>query len=212
YLLVERFLSLLSFIFGQKLSAAHIQPTTMKNGQYSTILPVTRRTQTPNNKVLFPDYIKDIKLSEEIFSALSWFRRGIAERDPIETYSAFMVCLQILARISVPGKAIKTICPHCGEVLSETEQSITSLVRELVTHKLGASKSMFNKIWKARNAIIAHGNAPITPQTLLELTELKFEAGQLALEGIKLSFGIPKAEPPFLTQSFFITDAFMYVD
>lgn len=57
-----------------------------------------------------------------------------------------------------------------------------------------------------------HGNLPVTPKVLLELTELKYEAAILAYQSIKLSFGMPLDSPPSPQQLFFMTDAFMYVD
>ena len=90
--------------------------------------------------------------------------------------------------------------------------SITSLVRELIVSRLGASKKLFDKLWEMRNAVIAHGNLPVTPEIFLNLTELKMEAAKLAFQGIKLIIGIPFDSPQSPGQHFFKTDAFMYVD
>jgi hypothetical protein len=210
--IVERFLSLLSFFAGLKLSAIHIQPTVMHDGKCSLILPVTQRTSVPKSKMEFPNSLKGIAPNDETFSSMSWLRRGLAERDPVDTFSAFMVCIQIIARQMVNKESSEITCPACGAKLGNAQQSITSQVRELVVSKLGASNELFERMWKARNAVIAHGNLPVTPNVILELTELKFDAANLAYRAIKFSLGMSLDSPPLPNKSFFVTDAFMYID
>lgn len=212
-LLAERFLGLLSFFAGKKLSAVNIQPTTIGNeGQYLTILPMVARGSTPPVKVELTADIEGLTPSENVFSALFWLRRGLAERDPVENFSALMVCLQIMARHIVVQQPVERHCPSCGAKLETQGPSITSLMRELVVSRLGASPELFNRLWEVRNAIVAHGNRPVTPKVFLELTELKFDAANLAFQSIKLGLGIPLDSPPSPNQAFFVTDAFMYVD
>jgi hypothetical protein len=213
-LLIERFLGLLSFFLGIKLSAVNLQYTTTgkKKGSYSKILPVDSRASIPKITLQFPPDLKTVTLNDDLFSALFWLRRGLAERDPIENFSALMVSLQIMARHLVKQQPITQLCPSCGAKLETQEPSITSLMRELVVLKLGADPKLFEKLWKARNAIVAHGNRPFTPEVFIELTELKFDAANLAFQSIKLGLGIPKDSPPSPNQAFFVTDAFMYVD
>lgn len=211
-LLIERFLGLFSFFAGSKLSAVHTQVTTIsKEGHYNLRLSPIERGFTSPTKVEFPN-LENIDPSEDIWSALVWLRRGLAERDPVDTFSALMVCLQIIARHIVKQQPIVSKCPSCGEVLKTQEPSITSIVRELVVTRLGANPNLFDRLWKARSAIIAHGNRPLTAEVFVELTELKFDAANLAFQGIKLGLGIPIASPPSPNQTFSITDAFMYVD
>lgn len=212
-LLIERFLGLLAFFIGIRCSALHPQTTIRKNGEYVQIRPVIRRSDTPWMVILsLPPKLDSINFSDIAFSALFWLRRGLAERDPIETFSAFMVCLQIIARHVVVLEPSKRYCPSCRTELWAEEPSITSLVQELIVSRLGASQELFDKLWKARNAVIAHGNLPVTPEIFLDLTELKFEAAKLAFQGIKLIIGIPFDSPQSPGQHFFKTDAFMYVD
>jgi len=212
-LLVERFLGLFSFFVGSKLSASHTQATTIsKEGQYNTRLSVIERGSTPPIKVEFPHNLESIAPSENIWAALVWLRRGLSERDPVETFSALMVCLQIMARHLVEKQPIIECCPSCGAKLETREPSITSLMRELLVSRLGTSTELFDRLWKTRNAIVAHGNRPLTPEVFLELAELKFNAANLAFQSIKLGLGIPLDSPPSPSQAFFVTDAFMYVD
>jgi hypothetical protein len=210
--IVERFLSLLSFSAGLKLSAIHIQPTIMHDGHYRVILRTVDRTSVPKLKIEFPNNLNAINPNNQIFSAMSWLRRGLAEHDPVDTFSAFMVCIQIIAIQIVNKHSSEITCPECGAKLGNTQQSITSQVKELLVSKLGASNQLYKRMWKARNAVIAHGNVPITPDVIIELTNLKFEAANLAYKAIKLSLGMPLDSPPSPNQSLFITDAFMYID
>jgi hypothetical protein len=211
-LLAERFLGLLSFFFGIKLSAVNLNFTTLgEKSAYTAILPAMARTSQPPIKIEFPENI-DFIPPEEVFSALFWLRRGLAERDPIENYSALMVCLQIIANHLIPEKNITKSCPSCGVELSTQPLSITQKVSELLTTKLSAPKDLSDRLWKVRNAIVAHGNKPVNAEVFLELTELKFEAVTLAYKGVKLALGIPFDSPPNPDPSYFITDALMYVD
>lgn len=211
-LFVVHFLGLLSFFAGMKLSAINIQPTMWRNGGYSAILPVIGRTNMPRVQMEFPTGLESIIPSNDVLSALDWLRRGLAERDPIETFSALMVCLQIIARNIVEQKPEMHSCPKCGAELETRGPSLTSLVRELVVSKLGASPELFKRMWKMRNAVVAHGNEPVTAEVVLELTELKFDAATLAFQGIKLSLGMPLDSPPSPNPGFFATDAYMYQD
>ena len=212
-LLAERFLGLLSFFVGIRLSARNIQPTTVGNeGQYTKTLPAVARSSIPSVKIELDADIEGLTISEDVFSALFWLRRGLAERDPIENFSALMVCLQIMARHIVVQKPTTRLCPSCGTKLETQEPSITSLMRKLVVTRLGASPELFERLWKTRNAIIAHGNQPVTPEIFLELTLLKFDAAKLSFKSIKLGLGMPLDSPPLPNQAFFITDAHMYVD
>jgi hypothetical protein len=213
-LLVERFLGLLSFFLGTKLSAVNMQYTTTgkEEGHYSKILPVSARTSTPRITLKFPVDLENIAPNDDVFSALFWLRRGLAERDPVENFSALMVCLQIMARYLVEKQPVTHHCPSCGAELETQEPSITSRMRELVVSRLGAPPKLFKRLWKARNAIVAHGDQPFTPEVFLELTELKFDAANLAFQSIKLGLGMPLDLPPSPNQAFFVTDAFMYVD
>ncbi len=129
-LLIERFLGLLSFFVGIKLSAVDIQVTTReKNGHYSKILPVSARTSTPCIITEFPADLEGIAPTDDVFSALFWLRRGLSERDPIENFSALMVCLQIMARHIVKQK-----------------RSTTALMRELIVSRLGATPDLFKRL------------------------------------------------------------------
>jgi len=214
HLLVERFLGLLSFFAGMKLSAINMQYTTIgkEEGHYSKILPVFARTSTPRITVEFPADLEGIAPTDDVFSALYWLRRGLSERDPVENFWALMVCLEIMARHIVKHQPVARRCPSCGAELETQEPSITSLMRELVVSRLGATAELFNRLWKARCAIVAHGNRPVTAEVFLELTELKFDAVTLAFQSIKLGLGMPLDSSPSPDHAFFVTDAFMYVD
>lgn len=213
-LLVERFLGLLSFMMGLKLSAVYIQPNTSLDGKtISKIIPPSSKSTRSPTKVIMPEIIDKItNIPEDIFSALYWLRRGLAERDPVENFSALMVCLQIMAKHLISKKYIPQTCPHCGELLETKESSISSLTRELITSILDAPKDSFKRLWEARNAIVAHGNKPVTAEVFLELADLKMEAMNLAFKSIKLGLGIPLDSPPSPNPNYYITDAFMHVD
>lgn len=207
-LLIERYAGILSFCAGKKLSVYTQQPTiALGNNRFSTILYPQRRNSSSKTTISVPRQLLDNHpMSDDVFSALFWLRRGLADREPIETYNSLMVCLQILAR-----ELIKPV-PTENKTNTNQERSLTYLVRELTVSKLGAPGKLFRRLWKARNAVVAHGNKVVTADVFVELTELKFEAAILAFKAIKLVLGIPMDDEPKPNQSFFITDAFMYLD
>lgn len=209
-LVVERFVGLLSFVFGIGLSAIHIQPHVAKNAASRSVRLSPTKLEPQKVKLEFPS-LENIKSDEDIFAALYWLRRGLAQRDAVETFSALMVCLQIMARKLAEGRPQIISCPKCGYDYKINEATITSQMRELIVDKLDEDPSLFDKLWKARNSI-AHGNQPVTADALVNLTELKFEAIKLAFKSIKLQMGIPIEEKPMPNKSIFITDAFMHTD
>lgn len=180
-LLIERILGIVSFCAGIKLRGVNIINTIVKGSSLEAILHAESRTQSPKIRFSIPqDLIDKIIPSDRIFTALFWLRRGLAESDPIDTYNAFMVCLQILARnwweTKNPGRQLP---------------GPTSLFKEYITAELGADTDLVEKSWKKRNAIAAHGNKlNIDSDDLIGLTELKFEAANWAYKGINLAFGI----------------------
>lgn len=211
--IVERFLGMLSFCAGTRLIAANVQTTWInKQGSMSTKLePIGRSNETQVPFDVPKDSFGRKTPTENIFIALFWLRRALAERDPLDTYAALMVSLQAIAREIVQSKQVECRCSECGHVTMENS-SVTALVRELVVGKLGAPPDRFTQLWKARNAVVAHGNQQVDAGTFLRLTELKFEAANLCYKGIKLAMGLPVNGPPRLGQPFFVTSALMYVE
>jgi len=212
-LIAERYLGLLSFIAGFKLYYVALQTTLKKkNGNLSKILPANSRSSTEKLKMSIPEKLKaDQKLSENIFSALFWLRRGLAEQDPLDTFSALMVCMQILARELVKFEVVSKSCKNCGVELDKSQPSISSLVKKLIVNKLGGDPSTFQRVWKARNAIAAHGNKAVTADVFRDLIALKFETAVLCYNGIKMALSIPVDENPKPSQTFFVSDPFMHV-
>jgi hypothetical protein len=97
-LLIERFLGVVSYCAGTKLHGKNIVNTIIEGSNFKAILNAIGRTQSPKIEFDLPQDLIDNIPSDRIFTALFWLRRGLAESDPIDTYNAFMVCLQIIAR------------------------------------------------------------------------------------------------------------------
>jgi hypothetical protein len=211
--IVERFLGMLSFIAGVRLVAAHTQTTWVKNtGSMSTKLEPHGRSGGSRILLDIPDVPFGGRTPpDNVFIALFWLRRALAERDPLDTYSALMVALQAIAREAVQAKATQHSCPQCSH-LTVRDASVSAVVRELVVKRLGATPGQFAAIWKLRNAVVAHGNQAVDAGMFLRLTELKFEAADLCYKGIKLVMGLPVEGPPRLDPSFFVTSSLMYVE
>jgi len=202
-ILIERFLGVVSYCCGVKLSGRNIVNTIIDGSNFKAILHMTDRTQCPQIKFSIPQELIENKVpSDEIFTALFWLRRGLAESDPIDTYNAFMVCLQILARDWFKKKYTQNKIP-----------SISSQFEDYIITELKGDEDQVIKAWKKRNAIAAHGNKlNISADDLLGLTELKFEAANWAYKGINLALGLDLEKAPKPSQNFFVTDALMNLD
>ncbi len=213
-LLLERFMGSLSFLMGMRFSALAAQTAiALDNGRLSSRLEMQPEKAGQRYELSLPDApFGGSSPSDELFSAMFWLRRGLAERDSLETYGALMNALQILARELIHLEQTEITCTHCGHIQDMRVPSITSLVRELVVTRLGRPKDLFSRIWKARNAIIAHGNRTVTPNVFLELIELKYEAIHLCFDGINLALGLPPESQPHPHQDLFVSSAMMYVD
>ena len=235
-LLIERFLGFVSFCAGIKISARNVVPTITSDSTQKMTLSAQNKSETPPIRFEIPDELLDSSiLSPRIFAALFWLRRGLAEQDPIDTYNAFMVCLQILARnwwdkkITSGGARNEPQprkCPHCenelpllekcpkcdGDLISEIPPS-SFLFREYITTEIGASRSKIKKVWSLRNAIAAHGDkSDIDADDFIKLTELKKEAAIWAYQGINRALGLALDSAPKPSQDFFVTDALMNLD
>ena len=213
-LLLERFMGSLSFLAGMRFSAVAAQTTVARgDGKFATRLEAHSKVGGEKYKFSLPKVPFGGRVpSEELFSAMFWLRRGLAERDSLETYGALMIALQSLARDLVRLEPTEITCSNCGHLQDTLDPSITSLVRELVVTRLGRPKDLFSRLWKARNAITAHGNRTVTADVFLELIELKYEAIKLCFDGIKLALGLPAESQPHPHQALFISSAMMYVD
>lgn len=205
-LLAERFLSFISFAAGERFLGIHQQVTRFtSNGPVSANLHfVSKRTDKPRG-IDFAVAVGSRRPSEEVFKALFWLRRGIADRDHLDEFAALMVSLQILATILVPAESTINRCPHCQAPLGTLSRSS---VRALVVSVLGGSRARFNRLWKLRNAIVAHGNKPVTADVLHDVVEMKLDAIRLAFKAMRLALGLPPDGPPQPSPIIMITDTF----
>lgn len=206
-LIAERFVSLLSFAVGERLSALHQQVSKVnEDGTLSASLhPQSKRTDRPR-KIEVPDLLLGKKPSEDVFKALFWLRRGLSERDHLDAYAALMVVLEILAAVLVPPETTTRRCPNCG---AEVGTLTRSSVKSLITKTLGGSEELFQRLWKVRNAIVAHGGQAVTADVLHDVVELKLDAIELGFKSLRIAMGMPVDGPPMPSPTVMITDAFL---
>ncbi len=89
-----------------------------------------------------------------------WLRRGLAEHDPIVTFSSLMVSLEIMSRLKSSIGATLLHCEKCGQICGHSEYHITASMRDFLVNSLGCTTQKFNELWNARNAVVAHGEKP----------------------------------------------------
>jgi hypothetical protein len=209
-LIAERFVSLLSFAVGERLSAIHQQVSKVnEDGTLSTHLHPQSKVPGQPRQIEVADILLEKKPSEDIFKALFWLRRGISERDHLNAYAALMVALEILSGILVPPETTIRLCSNCG---AEVSKLTRSSVKSLVVETLGESDELFQRLWKVRNAIVAHGGQAVTANVLADVVELKLEAIPLVFRGLKIAMGIPQDGPPNPSPMVMITDTFLVAE
>lgn len=205
-LLAERFVSFLSFAVGERLVALHQQVSKAnRDGSFAVGLHPQSKRAGEGRKIEVPDALCDLRPSEDIFKALFWLRRGLADRDHLDAYAALMVALEILALILVPAETTTKRCPSCGADLGRLTRSS---VKALVTDILGGTDDQFNRLWKLRNSIVAHGGQPVIADVLHELVEMKLDAVALAFKAMRLAFGLSPDGAPQPSHIVMATDTF----
>lgn len=211
--LVERFLGMLSFLAGTRLAAINTQTLHLQKPRRVSVdlHPIGRAGETRTPLRLPGNPFGGRTPSDNVFTSLFWLRRALADRDPLDTFAAAMVSIQAVARELVSPKPVTRCCPKCGHSTNE-DPGVSAMVRELLVDKLGAAPELFATLWKARNAVVAHGNQSVDAGTFLHLTELKFDAVDLCYKAVKLAMGLPLEGPPSPAPSFFVTDALMYME
>lgn len=219
FLITERFVGVMTFAAGEKLSAIQRQvQLVFEGGRFIARLnPIGKRSKGTRQMQVPPASLLQVSPNGAVFDALFWLRRGMAERDPLETYAALMVCLQKLAEMLVRKEERIQKCVECRTELScpkcgRRPHSVTHSVKKLVVEKLGGSEKRFRQIWKARNAVVAHGNKPVDTKTLVEVGKLRLEVARLVFRGIKLAMNLNPDGLPSPSQFFSVAPAFMHVD
>lgn len=203
-IIIERFLGIVSYCAGIKVRAINIITTTRDGSKFVATVNMINKAQFPKVEFSLPQELSEgERLSDEIFTSLFWLRRGLAESDPIDTFSALMVCLQILARNWW----------ELGKKEGEMLPTPTILFRDYLIKEIGVTPGQVKIAWKKRNAIVAHGNKlNIDANDFMGLTELKFDAIMWAYKGINLVLGLDQRNAPRPSQNLFMTPALMNVD
>jgi hypothetical protein len=210
-LIVERFLGMLSFLAGVRCVAINAQTTRTGEGSTfaTTLEPSSRSGPAAPTLQWAAEPFGTATPPPHVFNALLWLRRGLAARDPLVTYGALMNGLQAAARELTAGAPAGERCPRCGSAAGEATEA--ERMRAVVVERLGAPAELFDRIWRARDAALAHGDQSVTAEALRRLTELKFDAATLCYKAIKLALGLPVDGPPALDRSQFITSTLMDV-
>lgn len=203
-IIIERFLGVVSYCAGIKIRAVNIVTTRREGSNLVATLNAIDKAQFPKVEFTLPQKIyEDEILTDEILTALFWLRRGLAENDPIDTFNALMVCLQVLARNWW----------ELHKTEGETLPTPTILFRDYLIREIGADPSQIKNAWKKRNGIAAHGNKlNIDANDFVGLIELKFKAIGWAYKGINLSLGLDLRNAPRPSQNLFMTPALMNLD
>jgi hypothetical protein len=203
-IIIERFLGVVSFCAGIKMRAVNVITTRRNGSSFVTTLNPVAKAQFPKVEFSLPhELCGDETLSDGILTALFWLRRGLAESDPIDTFNALMVCMQILARNWWEFRSVD------GEHLPTP----TILLSDYLIGEIGVTPNKVKMAWKKRNAIAAHGNKlNIDADDFMGLTELKFDAIGWAYKGINLALGLDPRNAPRPSQNLFMIPALMNLD
>ena len=203
-IIIERFLGVVSYCAGIKIRAINIVTTRKEGSNLVTTLNAIDKAQFPTVDFPLPQELyEDEILTDEILTALFWLRRGLAENDPIDTFNALMVCLQVLARNWW----------ELHKTEGETLPTPTILFRDYLIGEISADPGQIKDAWKKRNGIAAHGNKlNIDANDFVGLIELKLKAIGWAYKGINLALGLDLKNAPRPSQNLLMTPALMNLD
>ena len=94
--LCERFVGALTFSAGIYFRAICRQFAVRRVGnQYRHTLPTVAKSPNRLEFKLLPRFWAPDDIHSDVYIALYWLRKGLAERDPVDKYAGLMVCLQV---------------------------------------------------------------------------------------------------------------------
>lgn len=191
------FLDLLTFLSGhtvtvlEPLSLTHEYPN---KSEYRTILFPTKYANISSPVSLTNTLLLNIEIDSKIRRILSWIRKGIQEKDVVDSYISLCTALELLAnQFEFEGESI-TICSKCGYKTLK-DPSMRQQVEHFLVNEIGYPDKTFKSIWKTRNDI-THGHFSRTTREIRELHQNRDNLFIAIIKGTKRLLCINISELP----------------
>lgn len=192
------FLDLLTFLSGYPVAV--LKPPVLAHKYSGTnesriILFATRQADLSPPVPLTNTFLLSIDIDSKVRRILSWMRKGLQEKDVVDSFISLCISLELLAnQFKFEGKLV-TKCPKCGH-----ETAISPGMRQQVEHflvkEMGYTNEIFKSIWETRNPI-SHGGFIRTAKSVRELHQIRDKLLFAIIRGTKRLLNIKSSDPPF---------------
>ena len=125
---------------------------------------------------------------------LSWWRKGLDEKDLVNSLTSYMAALDLLSnQFKTKKKQIRT-CAKCG-YQSQIAPGLKQKVESLLIDEIGYTHQQFSSIWETRNKL-SHGGFEITADNLKGLHKVRQDVALSIIKGMKKLLGLDSTAPP----------------
>ncbi len=196
--LLDYYLNILTFSSGYP---AHVvdKPSLHYNypgtNNYRTLMfPSEQIELLPPVPIVSTALISSISVDSKQNRILGWFRKGIQEKDVINSLLALFVSLEILANQFKITSTAKKFCEICGHE-TELKPGMRLKVENFLCKEVGYNPEQFKLLWDTRNKI-SHGGFDLSPEELRGLQHIKREVVVAIIRGIKKLLNLSSTDPP----------------
>lgn len=193
----DMYINLLTFLSGspikyQKLSLTYKDNNTNEQKQ---LIFNQESIYLPSAVPILGQSILSNKLDHTKDKILVWLRKGIEEKDIINSLLALYVSLEILSE-QFPCHEIRSrTCEKCGHE-NEMQPGTRQKVQNLLINIAGYNQEKFESIWdNTRNKII-HGGIHINAKSKSDLSIVRSEITVAIIKGVKKLLNISPNDPP----------------
>ena len=129
---------------------------------------------------------------------LAWFRRGLQEKNIINSILAFFISLEILSNQFPCEVTNKKICSKCGNETT-LKPGTRQKVENLLLNEIRYTPNQFESIWDQGRNKLFHGGLEITADNERELHKLRDDLIVAIVKGMKKLLKLKESDPPTAT-------------
>lgn len=133
-------------------------------------------------------------LDTGVGKVLSWFRRGLEEKDRVTGMPALFASLEVLANQFECENTLARICPECGYT-EQIRPGMKQNVRSLLVNVIEYTDKQFDSIWNARIEL-THGTTHLSANRVRELNTVWPDLVVAIIKGVKRLLNSSSSEFP----------------
>ena len=191
------YINLLTFLSGspvrfEGLKFKYNYPGTAK---YRQLIPYEELIQMSTPVPLVNKAILSTKLDYKKDRILTWLRKGIEERDIINSLLSLYASLEIISDQFPCDKIMSRKCEKCGhnnEIEPGTRQKVHNLLINIVNY----NEEQFKSIWDNTRSKIIHGGINITQEVKSDLENIRNQITLAIIKAMKILLAINPQDPP----------------